>query len=165
MCFNFLGLKMEMPIDNSILSLYFLSLPSVFFSAFYFPIVTNYKAPVCKIQVRTENLEFIEFETSLVHIVSSRTATTIQRDRVSTPMPPTHTLQRRGEIYIFQQENQMHSVFTTEYLPQNTFNERTLKNNSSSRINFTNNSQVIFQINSFKLTGTHFSKKEKGRVF
>lgn len=68
---------MEMPIDNSILSLYFLSLPSVFFSAFYFPIVTNYKVPVYKIQVKTENLEFIEFEISLVHIVSSRTATTI----------------------------------------------------------------------------------------
>lgn len=76
MCFNFLGLKMEMPIDNSILSLYILSLLSVFFSAFYFPIVTNYTAPVCKIQVRIENLEFIEFEISLVHIVSSRTATT-----------------------------------------------------------------------------------------
>lgn len=102
MCFNFLGLKMEMPIDNSILSLYFLSLPSAFFSAFYFPIVTNEKAPVCKIQVRTENLEFMEFETSLAHIVSSRTTRTIERDPVSTPATPTHILQKRGEIYIFQ---------------------------------------------------------------
>lgn len=59
----------------------------------------------------------------------------------------------------------MYSIFTTEYLPQNTLNERTLKNNSSSRINFTNNGQVTFQTNSFKLTGTHFSKKEKGGYF
>ena len=154
-----------MPIDNSILSLYFLSLPSVFFAAYYFPIVTNYKALVYKIQVRTENLEFIEFETTLIHIVSSRTARTIERPGLHPSCPYTHTLQTRGDIYIFQQENQMHSIFTTEYLPQNTFNKRTLKNNSSSRINFSNNSQITFQIKSFKLTGTHFSKKEKGRVF
>ena len=87
MCFNFLELKIEMPIDNSILSLYFLSLPSVFFAAYYFPIVTNYKAPVYKTQVRTENLEFIEFETTLVHTGQPG----LKRDPVFTPVPPTHT--------------------------------------------------------------------------
>lgn len=82
---------------NSILSLYFLSFPLSFSQPSISPIVTNYKAPVCKIQVRAENLEFLEFGASLGHIASSRTASTIERDPVSIPITPLHTL-----IYIFQ---------------------------------------------------------------
>lgn len=86
--------KDGMPIDDSILSLYFAPIPLIcLFPALYFPIVTNYKAPACKIQVRTENLEFPEFETSLIYIVRSRQPG-LWRDPVSVP----HTHSHKEEV-------------------------------------------------------------------